>query len=183
MNIENIIAKSRKFEEEAHIILGKHENAKASRVILLRQTYDQLQHLSTKQNELLTQAIQCVECELYRSAIVMSWAGLIDVVEEFAVANINSIKVCREKWKVESIHDLREGYPEAQLIDAMKDAKLITKGEWKALHGLLSRRNECAHPSDYSPGLNEALGFISEILNRLERFHERDKVQETSRGV
>jgi len=155
------------------VILGKHEGSK-SRVVLLKDTYDKIHSLSIKQDDLFKQAIRCVEHELFRAAFVMSWAGLIDSIEEFlAVDNFERIKTVREKWRIDSIHDLREGYPEAQIIDAMRDAKLITKGEQKALHGLLARRNECAHPSDYSPGLNESLGYISEVLQRLKQFKQK----------
>ena len=45
--------------------------------------------------------------------------------------------------------------------------KLLTKAEEKILKGLLSKRNESAHPSGYKPGLNEALGYLSELLNRI----------------
>ena len=47
-----------------------------------------------------------------------------------------------------------------------RDLKLLGKGEHKSLQDLLSKRNESAHPSGYKPGLNEALGYVSELLNR-----------------
>jgi hypothetical protein len=37
----------------------------------------------------------------------------------------------------------------------------------KALHGLLNRRNECAHPSDYFPNFNETLGYLAELFQRV----------------
>ena len=43
----------------------------------------------------------------------------------------------------------------------------------KALHGLLNRRNECAHPSDYFPDLNETLGYLSELFQRIEYLERR----------
>jgi hypothetical protein len=56
---------------------------------------------------------------------------------------------------------------EFQLIEAARDLGLCTKTEAKALHGLLNKRNECAHPSNYFPSLNESLGYASEILQRV----------------
>jgi len=50
----------------------------------------------------------------------------------------------------------------------------LTKSEMKALHGLLNKRNECAHPSEYFPDLNETLGYISELLNRIRKIRERN---------
>ena len=69
---------------------------------------------------------------------------------------------------------MREKYPEFQIIEAAKDMKILTKSEMKALHGLLSKRNECAHPSEYFPDLNETLGYISELLNRIGKINERN---------
>lgn len=34
----------------------------------------------------------------------------------------------------------------------------------KSLHGLLHRRNQCAHPSDYYPDQNQALGYVGEVF-------------------
>jgi hypothetical protein len=43
----------------------------------------------------------------------------------------------------------------------------------KALHGLLSRRNECAHASDYFPDLNETLGYVVELFQRIAYLQKR----------
>jgi hypothetical protein len=50
---------------------------------------------------------------------------------------------------------------------------VISKSERKAFHGLLNRRNECAHPSDFFPDMNQSLGYISEIVSRLEALEKR----------
>jgi hypothetical protein len=62
---------------------------------------------------------------------------------------------------------MREYVNEFQLIEATLDLGLSTKNEVKALHGLLNKRNECAHPSNYYPQLNETLGYVSEVLQRI----------------
>jgi hypothetical protein len=41
----------------------------------------------------------------------------------------------------------------------------------RTLHGLLSRRNECAHPSEYFPDLNMTLGYISDLIDRIKRLN------------
>ncbi len=43
----------------------------------------------------------------------------------------------------------------------------VPTSEEKALKGLLTERNECAHPSDYEPDLNETLGYVSKVLKRV----------------
>lgn len=63
-----------------------------------------------------------------------------------------------------------------QLIEAARKLGLCTKTFMKALHGLLNKRNECAHPSDFFPDLNEALGYLSEIFKRIETLNARRRV-------
>lgn len=167
-DINRIIKNVSNFEKEAHQILSIHETSK-SRVVLLEQTYNKLEKLSLKQEDLFRQSLRCAENGLFRASYVMSWAACIDFVEEIMVRDdLERIKNVRPKWKVNSIQDLREKFPESQILDAMKDAGYISKNENKAFHGLLNRRNECAHPSEYYPDLNSTLGYISEIFSRIE---------------
>lgn len=163
----DFLKKIRAFEREAHNILSTHE-ASASRIILLEDTYKELSALSIRQDELFRQALRCVENGLFRAAHVMAWAGFMDFLEEkLSSDGFKKLKLARPNWQITTVENLREQVPEYQLIEATKDVKLCTKNEVKALIGLLNKRNECAHPSNYFPGLNETLGYVSEILQRL----------------
>lgn len=171
-NVKEIYLKVQAFEKDAHVILGKHETS-TSRIVLLGQTYKKLGGLSLQQDELFRQALRCVENGLFRAAHVMAWAGFMDFIEEKVASDgFIKLKKVRPKWNFSSVEDLRENYPEFQLIDACHAVGLCTKNEKNTLHGLLSKRNECAHPSNYYPGLNESLGYISELLRRI---HELKK--------
>lgn len=166
-SVQEIYHKVQVFEKEAHKILGKHETA-PSRIILLDKTYTKLSGLSLQQDDLFRQALRCVENELFRAAHVMAWAGFMDFLEEkLALEGFKALKSIRPKWSFTGVEDLREHVPEYQLIEASQALGLCTNKEKKALLGLLNKRNECAHPGDYSPGLNESLGFISELLRRI----------------
>ena len=57
--------------------------------------------------------------------------------------------------------------PERQIVESTRKLGLCTKNQTNALVALLNKRNECAHPSAFYPGLNEALGYISELIQRL----------------
>lgn len=167
MILENILGRVKAFEREAHIALSVHESA-PSRLILLEDTYKRLTALNVKQDELFRQALRCIENELFRAAHVMAWAGFMDFLEEkLAVDGLKKLRTIRPSWKAASAEELRENVPEYQLIDAAKELGLCTKTEAKGLQGLLNKRNECAHPSDYYPLLNETLGYLSEILQRI----------------
>jgi hypothetical protein len=156
------------FEADAHRILGKYETS-PSRVVELSKTYAQLKGLSIQQDELFRQALRCVENELYRAAHVMAWAGFMDYLEEkIASDGLKKIHSAYPAWKkFITIVDLRENVSEYQIIEATRTVVLCNKTQTKALHGLLNKRNECAHPSNYYPQLNESLGYISELLQRI----------------
>lgn len=78
-----------------------------------------------------------------------------------------------KKWKFQSVEELRDSITEHAIIISMRECGFFGKAEEKSLLGLLSKRNECAHPSDYEPGFNETLGFISELLNRIGKYEKK----------
>lgn len=172
-HIQTILAEVQAFRQEAHLILGVHETSK-SRVVLLEETYGKLTGLSIKQDELFRQALRCVENGLFRAAHVMAWCGFVDFFQgRLASDSFKRLRIARPRWQFQSLEDLRGERTEHAFIEAAKAAGLCSKGEMKALMGLLSKRNECAHPGNYSPGLNEALGYISELLQRVEALQAR----------
>jgi hypothetical protein len=163
----------RRFEAEAHVILGRHEDSK-SRVTNLGTTYAKLTGLSLSQDELFRQALRCTENELFRAAHLMAWAGFVDFLDEkLASDGFTKLKTARTNWTFASVEDLREVSTEYARIEAAKVIGLCTKTEMKAYHGLLNKRNECGHPSSYFPDLNETLGYISELLKRIADLQKR----------
>lgn len=154
------------FEKDAHEILGRHEQAK-SRVVILEETYAKLDELSVDQDELMRQALRCVEQGLYRAAHVMAWAAFIDFYERILASdNLNALRNARPAWsRTSTVEELREYQSEHSLIDLAQPLGIASKNEMKALQGLLNKRNQCAHPSSFKPGLNDALGYISELLH------------------
>lgn len=172
--IEQILNRVSAFEFEAHAILVAFEAA-PSRVISLADTRKQIGILNLKQNELLEEAVAAVEYGLYRPAVVMAWAAFMDFLQEKMTSdNFVRLHNVRPGWlKLTTLHELREGQTEFAMLDAAWELKLLMKGEHKSLQGLLAKRNESAHPSGYKPTLNEALGYISELLNRIPTIGQR----------
>jgi hypothetical protein len=167
--LQELLSRVQVFENEAHSILAYHEAA-VSRVITLEDTYKKLTGLSLHQDELFSEALKCVGNQLFKAAHVMAWAGFMDYLEEKMMSKyMEDIKAARPKWSIDSIEDLREQATEHQLIEVCRKIKFFSKNEEKAFLGLLNKRNECAHPSDYDPSLNETLGFISELLSRINK--------------
>lgn len=165
--IRTFVLKALAFRQEAHKILGIHEES-LSRVVLLKKTYEDLGKLSIQQDDLFRQALRCCEKELYRAAHVMAWAAFMDFLEEkMSRHKFKKLHVACPNWKFSSIEELREEISEYQIIESTKKVGLCEKNQMKALLGLLNKRNECAHPSNFYPALNETLGYISEIFQRI----------------
>ncbi len=167
--IGNITGKVISFKDAARVIFARYETS-TERVITLSSSYAALSLLSLKQDELFRQSLRCIENELYRAAHVLSWAGFVDFYEEKVSANkLKKLHAAYPAWsKYKTVDDLRENVAEYQLIESGRTLGLLSKNEMKALHGLLNKRNECAHPSNYFPGLNESLGYVSELIQRID---------------
>lgn len=171
--LQDLLTKAYAFESEAHRILARHEAA-VSRVITVENTYRTLTELSLYQHTLFREALRCVENQLFKAAHVMAWAGFMDYLEDKMIAEyLPDIKANRPKWSISSKEDLQEQATEHQLIMVCREVKLLNKNEEKAFLGLLNTRNECSHPSSYSPNLNETLGFISQLLNRINTLQQK----------
>jgi hypothetical protein len=167
------LAKARAFESEAHRILGIHETS-PSRLILLDASYRELGTLNLRQDDLMRQALRCVENNLCRAAHVMAWAAFMDFLEEKLESDgLQKVRSARPAWKGANMAEMREYVPEIQLVEVCQHVRLCTKNETQALVGLLRKRNECAHPSDYFPELNETLGYLSELLQRIRMLQSR----------
>jgi hypothetical protein len=161
-------ARAQSFELEAHEILSVHENAKVSRVVVLEQAYESLALLNLKQDDIMRQALRCAENGLYRAAHVMAWAACMDYIEEkLSADNMAKLRAARPRWQGRDIREMAEYISEYQLVESLKVVGLTTKNETNALLDLLRRRNECAHPTSYLPKVNETIGYISEILQRI----------------
>ncbi len=172
MNLTRVRELTSEFEAISIAILARVETSHV-RVVALNYSYDKLAGLSLKQDELFRQALRCIEHGLFRAAHVMAWAAFVDFVhEKLTEDGATKIGATRPKWGISRAEDLRE-WADYQVLEALIPVGLCRRTEVKALHGLLNRRNECAHPEDYHPGLNEALGYVSELLQRLAQLRAR----------
>ena len=100
---------ARNFERSAHLLFSKYEKSK-SRVISLEDSKKKLSNLSIIQENLLKDAIFCVESGIYRPAYVMSWAAFIDFYEE-KISSDGLVKVhsARIAWsKYNTIEELEK---------------------------------------------------------------------------
>ena len=164
--LRRVVRRADLLRADAHRILSTVESARARR-FTLDASYRTLGRLSLKQDDLFRQGLGCVEHQLYRAAHVMAWAAFVDFLhEKLAEDGLKRLRQERPAWNVRHVEDLRN-YGDYQLIDAGEDCGLYARTMKKALHGLLNKRNECAHPEDYYPSLNDTLGYVDELFKRL----------------
>ncbi|MDB5059654.1 MAG: hypothetical protein JWO59_3126 [Chloroflexi bacterium] len=171
---QRLCASTSTFTQEAHSILAYHESS-PSRVVLLDKSRVRLSSLSIDQEGLFDQALQCIQFGIHQAATVMAWAAFMDFLDtKLASDGLIKLAAAKPGWARHStIEELRENTNEHDRITAARDLKLLNKAEMKALHGMLSKRNESAHPTPYKPELNESLGYVAELLNRIASMKSR----------
>jgi len=147
----------------------------STRVFNLKETYDDLAGLSHHQKSLFSQAMTAIEVGLFRAAVVLAWAGFIDVLE--AKLSSDGWVKANSVWPTfpisKTLEELRESYTEHAFIILGKECGLYGKQTMNTLHGALSERNQCAHPGNADPGMNEALGYVSKLLKRAKDLESR----------
>jgi hypothetical protein len=148
--LPKLVAKVVSLNAEAQRILATHEAAPA-RTVTLETSYGRLGKLSLEQDELFRESLRAVEVELFRAAHLLAWAGFVDFLQNHLAADgLVALDAERPRWKAKSAEDLRE-HADYQVIEVGKEAGFYPKSVMKALHGLLNKRNESAHPSEYFP--------------------------------
>ena len=178
-NFEGIVQSVRTgvslFESDAHSILARYETAVKSRVVSVDATRQRLTGLTVNQQTLFDEALQAIQYGLNRSAHVSAWAAFMDYLEErLEKDGWNQLMTAYPKWaQWTTMAELKENITEHGLIQAARKIKFIGRQEMNSLHGHLSTRNQCAHPSKYSPGFNEALGFSSFLIDMIEKLDQR----------
>lgn len=155
--------------KEAHRILAQHEQAR-SRVILLTDLPKELSGLPVDVQDYFREACTCLEQDCRRAATVLSWAGFFHVFVEALLARHEAdLRSQRPKWSFKDATELKEKYPEAQILQAAQLVGFISKSKLRQYDGLLSRRNDCAHPTLYTPTLNSAVGFLDDMIQQTAR--------------
>lgn len=167
MNFEQFYLSVINLKKKELSILSKYESS-SSRIITIDSSYRRLHKLSLSQDELFQEAFKSIEFGLFRSSIVLAWAAFIDFLSDKIGEDKFTKLNAKKNWSILSTDELREKASDSFIIECALDIGLINKNTAKNLKGLLAKRNECAHPSKYKPGLNDTLGYIDELLKRIE---------------
>jgi hypothetical protein len=118
--------------------------------------------------DFITEAVECAEHSLLRSAVVLSWVGamaiLHDVIVNGYLSSFNAEALKRDaKWKAATKSDDLGKIKEATFLEIAVAISLIGKNVKQELEGCLKLRNSCGHPTSLKIGAH-AVATHLEIL-------------------
>lgn len=137
----------------------------------LRAHLDQIADPQTR--DFVEEAIKCHEAELYRSAIVMSWLGAVDVLHKhvhanhLAAFNAEATRIMGKKWKTAVTTDDIGKMGESDFLDRLEGLSVIGKNAKAQLKGALDLRNGCGHPNSLKVGVNKSAAHIETLLQNV----------------
>lgn len=128
----------------------------------------------TNYAEYLEEAVRCYEGGMYRAAVLMVWAAVIEhlhtaigdhpgSVKKFEAANLARYGTSAAYRKIKKTDDLLY-LKESQVIQLAEDAGIFNKNARLLLDEKLVLRNRCGHPTQYKPGRDETVIFIESLL-------------------
>ncbi|MFZ1679836.1 MAG: hypothetical protein WAT70_02355 [Rhizobiaceae bacterium] len=126
--------------------------------------------------DFVEEAIKCHEAELYRSAIVMSWLGAVDVLQKhvhqnhLAAFNAEAVRL-NNKWKIAASQDDIGKMAEGDFLDRIEALSIIGKNVKSEMKKCLDLRNGCGHPNSLKVSVNKSAAHIETLLqNIFEKF-------------
>lgn len=130
----------------------------------------------TQTRDFVEEAIKCHEAELFRSAIVMSWLGAMNVLHKhvhlnhLAAFNAEMTRItstAKKKWKVAVTTDDLGKVPEGEFLDRIEALSIVGKNAKAQLKVALDLRNGCGHPNSLQVGVNKSAAHIETLLQNV----------------
>jgi len=121
----------------------------------------------------LEEAVGCYRYGLYRAAILMIWAAVVQHLYAAAAAHKGGVRAFQDAnkarfGKMKKYRELRKQddflyLGERDFIQLGEDAGMFNRNARKLLHERLDLRNLCGHPTQYTPGREEVVVFIESL--------------------
>lgn len=115
------------------------------------------------------EAVRCHENGLFRSAVVMSWLGAMDVLQKqvhrnhLALFNAEASRV-NSKWKPAKSQDDLGKMRESDFLDRIETISVIGKNVKTQLKKCLDLRNACGHPNSLRVSVNTSAAHLETLL-------------------
>jgi len=124
----------------------------------------------------IEEAIVCIENDLYRAAVVMTWSAAMHFLKKEVVKNhLNDFNTeavkANLKWRTAKTSDDLGLMRERDFLDRLVNISLIGKDVKDQLQDCLTLRNSCGHPNSLKvEKLKVASCVETLILNVFQRF-------------
>lgn len=125
-------------------------------------------------HDYLREALSCYEHGLYRAAILLVWAAVVQHLYSTAGRQTGGIKLFEranharfgssKKYRTIRKQDDFLYLAERDFLQLGEDAGMFNRNARKVLQERLDLRNLCGHPTQYRPGREETVIFIESLL-------------------
>jgi hypothetical protein len=128
---------------------------------------------SKESQEFVEEAIQCLEADAYKAAVVFSWVGAVSVLYDHIIANhltdFNNEALRRDpKWKAASTRDDLAKMKESDFLDILTALSILGKNVKEHLKNTcLNLRNSCGHPSSLKVGKHNVEAHIEFLIQNV----------------
>jgi hypothetical protein len=117
----------------------------------------------------LDEAVTCLEHDLYRAAVVLSWIGAMSVLHHHVVDDylgaFNREAIARDsKWKDSATANDLACMKERDFLNVVDGIGLIDKNTKQQLQQCLELRNGCGHPNTLRLGANKVAAHIEVLI-------------------
>jgi len=156
-------------------LLNSNPSSTKDIALNLRSHLGVIQNLETR--AFIEEAIGCLEANLFRSAVVMSWVGAISILYDYVVSTRLSdfnteAKRRKSAWKMAVTSDDLALMKESDYLDILASLSILGKNTKEHLkNNCLNLRNSCGHPSSLKIGKHTVEAHIEFLLlNIYEKF-------------
>jgi hypothetical protein len=133
-----------------------------SRVKSLEPILERLDELNLEQSLLLHESVLAAQAGLFRASHVLAWIDFSDYLSKLVAPDTGS------NSSPDSVDDEPRRPKDIALINIGRRLRLYNEATKKVLEGLLNDRNQCAHPSEYNPNLNDTMTFLGRLIGVME---------------
>lgn len=118
------------------------------------------------------EAVKCLEANILRSAVVMSWIGAVAVLHEYIInhhlPSFNTEALRRDsRWKNAVNSDGLSRMKESDFLDVLESLNILGKNVKNELKQCLDRRNSCGHPNSYTIGEQLVAAHIEFLIQNV----------------
>jgi hypothetical protein len=135
----------------------------------LHRLRNRLSNISEPSRSFIEEAVACLEHDLYRSAVVLSWVGAVALLFDHVISHkLNEFNTAAgirlSKWRPAVTADDLARIKETEFLDVLEAISVIGKSVKKQLINCLDLRNGCGHPNSLRIADHTAAAHIEVLL-------------------